>query len=323
MVLLGDEAAVQIYRNLAPEDVRRLTQAIAEVETISPQEALQVLEEYRRLTLTQEYVSQGGPDYAKHLLLRAFGDDRAKGLLDQVVQDRQASGASLDSLQGASPEKLVRFLEGEHPQTIALILAHVGAELASSVLPLLPEKAQADAIRRLAQMQPSSEEMLTKVSLVLRKKLAGLAKESRRPYGGISAAAGMLNRLNPKSSKLILESLENSDPSLAETIRNHMFTFEDLRSLPPASLREILGQMPNKKALATALKGAREEVRAAIYKSMSSRAVEMLKEDMEALGPLPIEQVQQAQKEVVAVARKLEADGKISLRSSGDGGYVD
>jgi len=322
MVLLGDEAAIQIYKNLTPEDVRRLTQAIAEVETISPQEALHVLEEYRRLTLTQAYVSQGGPDYAKHLLLRAFGDDRAKGLLDQVVQARPASGANLDSLQGANPEKLVKFLEGEHPQTIALIVAHLGAEVASRVLPLLPEQAQADVIRRLAQMQPFSDEMLTKVSLVLRKKLAGLAKESRRPYGGVAAAAGTLNRMKAKFSKLILESLDNSDPHLAETIRDHMFRFEDLGSLLPASLREILGQL-NKKTLATALKGAQAEVCAAFYKSMSSRAVEMLKEDMEALGPLRMEQVQQAQKEIVALARKLEAEGKISLKSGGDEGYVD
>ncbi len=322
MVLLGDDAAVQIYKNLNPEDVRKLTEEIAEVETISPEEALQVLEEYRRLTLTQEYVSQGGPDYANHLLLRAFGDDRAKGLLDQVVQVRQTGGAPLDSLQKADPEQLVKFLEGEHPQTIALVLAHLGVESASSVLPLLPETVQADAIKRLAQMQQFSSEMLKKVSLVLHKKLAGIAKENRRAYSGVTAAAGTLNRMGSKSSKLILDSIQNSDPDLAETIRNQMFTFEDLGSLLAVSLREILAQL-DKKTLATALKGAREEVRAVFYNSMSSRAAEMLKEDMEALGPLRVQQVQQAQKEVVELARKLEAEGKISLKSGGEDSYVD
>jgi flagellar motor switch protein FliG len=322
MVLLGDEAAVEIYRNLNPDEVRRLTQEIAEIETISPQEAVQILEEYRRLTLTQEYVSQGGPDYANHLLLRAFGDDRAKGLLEQVVQAQQRSATNLDSLQKVDPEQLVKFLEGEHPQTIALILAHLGMESASSVLPRLPEKVQADAIKRLAQMQQFSNEMLKKVSLVLHKKLAGSAKESRRSYGGVTAAAGTLNRMDSKASKLILESLQNTDPDLAEMIRNQMFTFEDLGSLLAVSLREILAQL-DKKTLATALKGAREEVRAVFYSSMSSRAADMLKEDMEALGPLRLQQVQQAQKEVVALARKLEAEGKISLKTGGDDGYVE
>ncbi len=322
MVLLGDEAAVQIYKNLSPEEVRKLTQEIAAVETVSPEEALRVLEEYRRLTLTQEYVSQGGPDYANHLLLRAFGDDRAKGLLDQVAQAQQSRGSSLDLLENADPAQLVKFLEGEQPQTIALVLAHLGADSASTILPLLPEQVQADTIKRLAQMQQFSSEMLKKVSSVLHKKLAGVAKDNRRSYSGVTVAAGTLNRMGGKSSKLILESLQNSDPELAETIRSQMFTFDDLAALPAANLREILTQI-DKKTLATALKGAREEVRAAFYNSMTSRAAEMLKEDMEALGPLRMQQVQQAQKDVVALARKLEAEGKIALKSGGEDSYVE
>jgi len=322
MVLLGDEVAVQIYKNLNAEEVRKLTQEISAVETVTPEEALQVLEEYRRLTLTQEYVSQGGPDYANHLLSKAFGDDRAKGLRDQVVQAQQPGEDNLDSLQKADPEQLVKFLEGEHPQTIALVVAHLGVESASAVLPLLPEQVQAETIKRLAQMQQFSNEMLKKVSLVLHKKLAGSAKETRRSYNGVTAAAGTLNRMGAKSSKLILEAIQNSDPDLAETIRNQMFTFEDLGSLLPTSLREILAQI-DKKTLAMALKGAGEEVRAAFYSAMSSRAADMLKEDMEALGPVRMQQVQQAQKDVVALARKLEAEEKISLQSGGADGYVD
>lgn len=313
MVLLGDEAAVEIYRNLNPEDIRRLTQEIAEVETISPEEALQVMEEYRRLTLTQNYVSRGGPDYANHLLVRAFGDEGAKGMASQVLQSQAASGASLDSLQKADPKQLAKFVEGEHPQTIALILAHLGVKSASSVLVLLPENVRADAIKRLAQMQPPSTEMVKRVSLVLHKKLASLGKESRRSHGGVPAAADMLNRLDQDSSKLILESLQNSDPDLAGAIRNQMFTFDDLGSVLVVSLREILAQV-DKKTLATALKGAREYLRGIFYSAMSSRAAEMLKEDIEALGPIRPRQVQEAQAEVIALARKLEEEGKISLK---------
>jgi len=164
--------------------------------------------------------------------------------------------------------------------------------------------------------------MVKRISHSLHKKLAGLGKASRRSCGGVAAAADTLNRMDQKSSKLILESIESSDPDLAGAIRNQMFTFTDLGSLPVVSLREILSQV-DKKGLAMALKGASQEVREAFYNSMSSRAAEMLKEDMDALGPTRLSQVQQAQQEVIALARKLEAEGKISLKSGGDDGYVE
>lgn len=322
MIILGDEAAVEIYRNLRPEDIRKLTQEIAQVETISPAEAIQVLDEYRRLTLTQDFISQGGPDYANHLVLRAFGDQGAKGVLDQIGQGQRVDAPSMDSLQKADPQQLVKFVEGEHPQTIALILAHLGVKSASSVLLSLPEKVRADAVKRLAQMQEFSAEMVNRIALVLQKKLAGTKKEARRSQGGVPAAADMLKQLDAESSKLILEAIQLSDPDLAGAIREQMFTFDDLASIPTVSLREILAEL-DKKNLALALKGAREEMRNTFYKVMSSRAVEMLKEDIDALGSIRIAQVQQAQQEVVALARRLEVDGKISLKSSGDGGYVD
>jgi len=321
MILLGDDAAVEIYKNLKREDIRLLTQEIAQVETISPKQALQVLEEYRRLCLTPTYVSQGGRDYADRLLVKTFGDQGAKGMVDQI-QAQEASGANMDSLQKADPQQLVKLLEGEHPQTIALILAHLGVKPAASVLLLLPENVRADVIKRLAQMQEFSTEMVKRVSRVLHKKLAGRQKEHRGSQGGVPAVASLLNQMGAASSKLILESIQGADPDLAAAIRNQMFTFGDLGSVLPASLREILSQV-DKKTLATALKGAREDVRAPFYKVMSSRAVEMLKEDMESLGSIRLRQSQEAQQEVVAVARKLETDGKISLLSGGDDGYVD
>ena len=313
MVLLGDEAAVEIYKNLNSADIRRLTQEIAEVETISPNEALQVLEEYRRLTLTQQHVSRGGPDYANRLLVRAFGDEGAKGMANEVLQAQADGGANLEFLQKADPEQLAKFVEGEHPQTIALILAHLGVKAASSVLALLPENLRADAVKRLAQMQPLSAEMVKRVSIVLHKKLAGLGKENRRSCGGVPTVADMLNGMDQGSSKLILESLQSSDPDLAGAIRNQMFTFDDLGSVPAAALREILAQV-DKKTLATALKGARENLRGVFFGAMSSRAAEMLKEDIDALGSVRPRQAQQAQLEIIALARKLEEEGKVTLK---------
>jgi len=321
LVLLGEEAASSVYRHLRESQLQQLTQEIAELDYIPPQAAAQVLEEYYRLTVTQEYLAQGGREYAADLLIKAFGDTGAKALLDQVMQAQEASAGTLDSLQKADPQQLVMFVEGEHPQTIALVLAHLGPKAASSVLTLLPEKAQAEAVRRLAEMHQFSPEIVQKISLILHKKLQTLGDQNRRAYGGVKAVADMLNRLEPSSTKIILEALETEDPKLTLTIRNLMFTFEDLLSVPETSVREILSQI-DKKVLASALKGASEQMRDHIFKTMSGRAVEMLKEDMEALGPVRARQVAQAQQEVVQVARKLEEEGKITLKGMADDAYV-
>ena len=239
-------------------------------------------------------------------------NEGAKGVAELVAQDRATNAATLDALQKVDPEQLAKFLEGEHPQTMALVLAHLGDRSASSVLSLLPEKVRIDAVKRLAQMQQFSNDTVERVSSVLHKKFAGMTRENRRTYGGIPAAADMLNRLGREAKKVIIESIQNSDPELAAAIRDRMFTFEDLASVGTASLREILSQV-DKKTLATALKGAREELRNAFFGAMSSRASDMLKEDIEALGPMPSRQVQQAQQEIVVLARKLDEEGKIVL----------
>jgi len=215
----------------------------------------------------------------------------------------------------------VKFIEGEHPQTVALVLAHLGARTATSLLVLLPEKMRAETIRRLAVMQQFSTEMVKRISVVLHKKLAALGEQSRRAYGGVSAVADMLNRVDPKCCEEILMAIEQEDPKLSLAIRDLMFTFEDLSTIPEASIREVLSQV-DKKTLATALKGASEDLKNHFYKSMSSRAVEMLKEDIEVLGPMRSRQVHQAQQEIVNLARKLEADGKIALKAYGEDAYV-
>jgi flagellar motor switch protein FliG len=255
------------------------------------------------------------------LLVKAFGKDGANVLLDQVLQAQEASALNLDTLQKADPTQLVKFVEGEHPQTIALVLAHVGARTATSLLVLLPEKLRAEAVRRLAVMQQFSTEMVKRISVVLHKKLAALGEQSRRAYGGVTAVAEMLNRVDRKICEEVLTAIEQEDPKLSLAIRDLMFAFEDLSAVPEASIREVLNQV-DKKTLATALKGASEDLRDHFYKCMSSRAVEMLKEDIEALGPTRSRQVHQAQQEIVNLARKLEAEGKIALKSYGEDAYV-
>ena len=317
LVLLGEETASQIYRNLPEQDLERLTQTIAELEYIDPPTALSVLDEYHRMTLTQDYLAQGGTEYAQKLLIKAFGDDGARQLLRQVSHAVEMSAGKLDSLQKADPQQLAKFLEEEHPQTIALILAHLDAKQASELLVRLPETLRAETIKRMAQIRQFSPEIAQKVSLALHKRLEALGEQHRRAYAGFQGVADLLNRMDPVQAKVILEAIEKDDPKVALSIRNLMFTFQDLLGVPEVGIREWLGQL-DKKTLALALRGATEELKNYIFKSMSSRAVEMLKEDMEVLGPVRSRDVIKAQQEAVAVARKLEAEGKISLGGEED-----
>ena len=321
MVVLGEDAASEIYRHLPPMEVEQVTKEIAELSHVNPEMALTVLEEFHRLVLTGDYISQGGTEYANKLLVKAFGKEGASELLRQVSQAAEASGTKLDTLRKADPQQLAKFIEGEHPQTIALILAHLESKQASTVLMKLPEELRAEPIKRLAQLRQFSPEMAQRVAVVLHKRLEALGEQSRRAYAGLRGVADLLNRLDVAVGKTILESIEGEDPKLALSIRNLMFTFEDLLTVPEAGIRELLGQM-DKKTLATALRGASEEVKNYIFKSMSSRAVEMLKEDMEVLGPVKSREINKAQLEAVAVARKLEAEGKLSLTPEGEDEFV-
>jgi flagellar motor switch protein FliG len=321
LVILGEDAASEIYKHLPQPQVEQITQEIAGLDYVASETALQVLEEFHRLVLTGDYISQGGTDYANKLLVKAFGKDGAAELLRQVSVAAEVSDSKLDSLRKADPQQLAQFIEGEHPQTIALILAHLESKQASTLLMKLPPELRAEPIKRLAQLRQFSPEMAQRVALVLHKRLESLGEQSRRAYAGLRGVADVMNRLDVKVGKDILQAIESDDPKLAISIRNFMFTFEDLLTVPEAGIRELLGQM-DKKTLATALRGASEELKNYIFKSMSSRAVEMLKEDMEVLGPVKSKDINKAQLEAVAVARKLEAEGKMTLVPEGEDEFV-
>jgi len=321
MVLLGEEAASHVYRNLGESDLKLLTRRIAELEHVKPETAMAVLEEYYQLMLTQSYLAEGGPEYAQKLLIKAFGESGAKDLIDQVSKAMEMSVGQLESLQKADPQQLAKFLEVEHPQTVALILAHLNARQASTLLLRLPEESRAETVKRLAQLRQFSPEVAQKVSMALHKRLESLGEQSRRAYAGFKGAADMLNQLEPNTSKGILENIEKDDPKMALAIRNLMFTFEDLLGVPEAGIRELLGQL-DKKTLALALRGASEDLKNLVFKSMSSRAVDMLKEDMEVLGAVRSKDVNQAQREIVDLARKLESEGKLVLSAESQEEYV-
>lgn len=321
LILLGEEATTTIYKNLPPGELQLLTQQISALQNVPPDVADRVLREYHRLSMTQEFIAEGGTDVAEKMLSRAFGEQSARMLLDQVLLAREAATRSFDTLQKADPQQLVKFVQGEHPQTIAMILAHLGGKAASSLLVLLPDKVRGQAIRRLAEMQEFSPEMVQKISLVLNRKVLSLGEQSRRSYGGVKTAAELLNRIDPTISKSILESLESDDARLALNIRNNMFTFEDLLGVPEAGIRDLLSTV-DKKTLSIALKGAPEDLKNHLFKSMSTRAVEMMREDMEALGPMRAQMVIKAQQEVVQAARTLEAQGKLVLNNEAEEAFI-
>jgi flagellar motor switch protein FliG len=321
LVLLGEEASSAIYNTLSAGDLQRLTQEIADLGYVSADVAEAVLQEYHKLTQTQDYLAQGGPEYANKLLVKALGEEEAQIILAQVMLAQEESAANFEYLQKADPEQLAKFVEGEHPQTIAVVLAHLGIKAASALLVMLSESVRARSIGRLAEMRQFSPEFVNKISLVLHKKLGKLGKQSRRSYGGVKVVADLLNRMDQNTSKTVLESIEQDNPQLALSVRNLMFTFEDFLTVRDDGIRELLSQC-DKKVIALALRGTSEDVKNHFFQSMSSRAVEMLKEDMEVLGPVRSRDVAKAQEEIVALARKLEAQGKIFLKAEQSDEYV-
>jgi flagellar motor switch protein FliG len=321
MVLLGEEAAANIYRVLPEKTVEKITAELSTLTNVSPESAQEVLDDYIQLSKTQEYIGQGGEEFALRLLVSAYGETRAHELLQQVSHSQNAQVSKLASLQKADPQQLAKFLEGEHPQTIALILGHMDARQASTLLTKLPEQVRSEAVKRLAQLRQFSPEMAEKVSVVLNRKLQSLGEQSRRTYAGFKSVADLMNRLDAASARSILENIEATEPKLAVSIRNFMFTFEDFLSVPDLSIRELVSNL-DKKTLAMALKGATEELRDHIFRTMSSRAVDMLKEDIDSLGPVRSREVAKAQQEAVAIARQLESEGRLVLKTETDDEYL-
>jgi flagellar motor switch protein FliG len=313
LVAVGEELAGDILRALPEQDVQGLTEELADLRGITPAMSAEVLQEFWELLETQGFVMHGGLDYASRLLIETFGKERAEEMLMLVRRSQEAAQGNLAKLQRTDPQQLGKLLDAEHPQTIALVLAHLDPRRASLVLENLNEERKVVSIQRLAEMRQFSPEMAQKVAHILHRRLESMGDTARKSYSGFKAVADLLNRLNAEESKKILETIEEGQPELALSIRNLMFTFEDLVTVPPATIREIVSGV-DKRQLALALRGANDDLRAQIFKSMSSRAVEMLKEDMEVLGPVRSREVAQAQQEILNLARRLETEGKVVLK---------
>src|SRR6185312_5146428 len=313
MVALGEQMAKELLHALSASDVRHIVAEVAQLGEVSGHELAQVVAEFSEQFAAHPSSLRGGAECASRLLVHAFGADRAAQTLQEANVSPNQSHADLSLLQRIEPQQLTRFLENEHPQTIALVIAHLDGKKGSALLMHLDPALRVETVRRLAEMRQFSPEMAQKVGMMLHKRMQSLGSTERKSYAGFKAVADILNRLDTPATKAILEEIERQEPKLAVGIRNQMFTFDDLLAVPETSIREIVAAA-DKQVLARALRNANDALRAHLFKAMSTRAVEMLKDDMESMGPLRAKEITAAQQEILALASSLETEGRVTLR---------
>ena len=321
MIMIGQDASSTILRQLDENEVQQITREIARVQMLAPEEAEGVLEEFYQMSVAHDYVIKGGVEYARKVLVNAFGAEEGRRIYDRLIKTLSSETLSFDALQKTDPQQLAKFIHHEHPQTIALILSHLNPSQAAGLLSSLPAEIRSDVALRMASLDEISPEIVTRIAGVIGAKLKSLGEMSREAYGGVSAVAEMLNRLDSTSSMEILESIERDNPALGQTVRHLMFVFEDLLLLDVNSVKELLAKV-DKKILTVALKGTSDQMKNHMLQAMSQRGSEMLKEDMDALGPIKIKEVEAAQQQIIAVVRQLESEGVISLKGTAGEQYV-
>lgn len=316
LIILGPERSAEIFKHLKEEEIEELTLEIANIRTITPEEKEKVLEEFYQICLAQEYIAEGGIAYAKEILEKALGTQKALEVINKLTVSLQVK--PFDFVRKTEPTQLLNFIQKEHSQTIALILAYLKPQQAAAVLSALPQDKQADVARRIATMDRTSPEVIKEVEKILEKNIASLITEDYTTAGGIQTVVDILNSVDRGTEKFIMETLEVEDSNLAEEIKRRMFVFEDILTLDNRSIQRFLREVDNHQ-LALALKGATEEVQNVIYANMSKRLAEMIKEDIEFMGPVRLKDVEDAQQKIVNIIRRLEDAGEIIIsRGGGD-----
>ena len=319
-LLLGEDSAGDVLKCLSPHEVERIAREVAALGTVQPADSEQVLEEFHGAVVAAGYIARGGIDSARRLLEKALGSDVAAPIYDRVAKFARST-AGFTSLTQSDPQQLSKFMLSEQPQTIALILAHLDGTHASQLVNLLPDELRTDVITRMANLDEISPEVVQQISAVIEQRLKTLGGTSHEAYGGVRAVAELLNRMDRSMSGAVLEAIEDDSAELAVSIRNLMFVFDDLRDVEDAALREII-QRADRKGLTVALKGASEEIRGRFFGNMSKRAAGVLREEMEVLGAVRLREVEQAQQEIVAIARKLEEEGTLTTGAAAGEAYV-
>jgi flagellar motor switch protein FliG len=316
LIALGPERASEIFKYLREDEIEQLTLEIANIRSVSPQEREEILNEFYQDCLAQEYISEGGIEYAKKLLESALGTEKTLEIINRLTASLQVR--PFDFVRKADPTQLLNFIQKEHSQTIALILSYLKPQQAAAVLSALPQEKQTDVAKRIAVMDRTSPDIIKEVERILEKNLSTVVLEDYTITVGIQAIVDILNNVDRGTEKHIIESLEVDDVDLAEEIKKRMFIFEDILTLDNRSIQRFLKEIDNNQ-LAIALKGAGEEVKKVIFANMSKRMSEIIREDMDFMGPVRLRDVEEAQQKIVNVIRRLEEMGEIVIsRGGGD-----
>ncbi len=315
LMLLGPEFAGEVIRHFDEEQIEHLSLEVARLEKVSPEQREHVINDFHEMALAQDYISEGGVEHARKVLESAFGGEKAGTVIQKILSAMQV--VPFEFLKRADPQQLLSFIQDEHPQTVALILAYMPLNQAASVLSKLPTDLRAEVAERIAMMDQTPPEVIRRVEQVLEKKVSSLITQEMTKAGGPKALVDLLNRVDRSTERLILDSLSENNPELADTVKNMMFVFEDIVQLDDRAIQSIMKEV-DVKDLATALKGTGIEVQEKIFKNMSERAVGMLKEDMEFMGPVKLRLVEESQQKIVAVIRRLEEAGEITVGRGGE-----
>lgn len=314
MVMLGTELSAKVLKNLNEEQIEQLTLEIANLRAVSQNEKREVYEEFHNMLAAKELISRGGIDYAKEILEKALGPERAMEVLNKLTSSLQVK--PFEFIKKTDSSQLLNFLQNEHPQTIALILSYMESDQASELLSSLPEELQPDVAKRIALMDRTSPETIKEVEKLLERKLSTYTMQDFSMVGGVTALVDIMNRVDRSTERHILETLEGEEPELAEEIKKKMFVFEDIVKLSDRDI-QLVSREIEMHDMAVALKGASEDVKQKIFDNMSKRAVGLLQEEMEFMGPVRVRDVEEAQQKVVAVIRRLEEAGEIVISRGG------
>ena len=316
LIALGPEKSASIFKHLKEEEIEELTLEIANTRSVTPQVKEEVINEFYQVCLAQQYIAEGGISYAKELLEKALGSEKAMDVIGKLTASLQVK--PFEFVRKTDAAQLLNFIQDEHPQTIALILSYLPAAQAAMIVSALPPDRQADVAMRIATMDRTSPDVIKEVERVLETKLASLVNQEYNVIGGVDAVVEILNTVDRGTEKHIMESLEIEEPELADEIRKKMFVFEDILLLDDRAIQRVLRDVDNSD-LAIALKGANEQVQNAIFNNLSKRLASMIKEDMDFMGPVRMKDVEEAQQKIVNIIRKLEDSAEIVIsRGGGD-----
>ncbi|QHH41397.1 flagellar motor switch protein FliG [Leptospira interrogans] len=315
LIAVGSEVSSEIFKHLREDEIEQITFEIARLDKITPEDKEKVLVEFNELMMAQEFISNGGIDFARGLLEKALGNQKAIDIINRLTSSLQVR--PFDFIRRTDPQHFLNFIQNEHPQTIALILSYLDPQKASNILSNLPHTIQAEVAKRIATMDRVSPDVLREVERVLERKLSTLASEDYTSAGGIDSVVEILNLVDRGTEKTIIEALEEEDPELAEEIKKRMFVFEDIVLLDDRAIQKVMREVDNSD-LAKALKSVDTEVQEKIFKNMSKRAANLLREDMDFMGPIRIKDVEDAQQKIVNIIRKLEDAGEIVVARAGE-----